>query len=109
MAGRPGKFDAHNEPEALKAAQAETDVQVQTVATRSDLEAARKDTEAAISEAQGIPAIPVTTAAATYPKTLKDSTPKNRPDVVVKNAEEEAKQRADGFTVQVLPVPQPAA
>lgn len=98
------------DPDALKAAQDETDVAANEVAIRSDLETARKDTEAAISEAGGIPAIPVKTAAAQYPKTLGDGTPQKRPNVVVQNDRDEAAARAAGFTVQILPpaVPQPS-
>jgi hypothetical protein len=91
------------DPASLKLATKETEVSMNAIGTRSDLEAARKDTEAAISEASAIPAVPSNSKAAIYPKTLQDGTPANRPNVTVANARDESAARASGFTIQVLP------
>lgn len=93
------------DPKSIEVAQQETETSANAIAIRSELETARKDTEAAIAEAGNIPALPPKTAAAKYPKTLADGTEYKRPDVVAWNARDEAAARAAGFAVQVPPPP----
>jgi hypothetical protein len=101
------------DPASLALATKETEASSKALSIRSDLETARQDTEAAISEAGVIPALPPRTAAAKYPKTLADSSTTKRPSVVVTDAATETAARAAGFTIQVPPpaapiVPAPA-
>jgi hypothetical protein len=91
------------DPALVAAMQKETEVFNTASTMRADLEAARKDTEAAIAEASANPVLPPKASTAQYPKTLADSTDAKRPPVVVQNARDEAAARAAGFTVQTPP------
>ncbi len=67
------------------------------------LEQARLDTQAAIGEAGATPVIVPKPKAPTgpYTKTLSDGTDRKRPNVTVRNIQEENAARADGFTILV--------
>lgn len=96
---------AATDPAVVATMKQETDTAATALSLRADLEAARKDTEAAIAEATGIPAVPAKSSPAQYPKTLSDSTEQHRDNVIVDNARNESAARAAGFTIQVLPQP----